>query len=225
MNFRIWIILICALLLPAAAPALDATEAQRILRARSPQEALGVDRGATEAEIKRAHRRIAGLFHLEADRGDKLATVVMQQVNTAKDFLVKKIPEGERALPRSWAPYRGPFLKPEQARREPPPRAAASQSAGPKYQRYQWQEFKEEPRRESPRQEAPKQEERKQEAPKQEPPRQEAPKPEKPKQQSVSRVPEAGPAEARVSPAAAAACARAYGAFAPKPKPSVDIHI
>lgn len=67
----------------------DFSGAQRILKARSAREALGLPPGATPEQVKSAHRALAKEFFPAANLGDKLATEVMQKLNGAKDELTK----------------------------------------------------------------------------------------------------------------------------------------
>lgn len=61
---------------------------------RDPYEVLGVDRSASDDEIKRAYRRLAKKYHPDANPGDEVAAKKMQEVNDAYDRI--KNPEKYR---------------------------------------------------------------------------------------------------------------------------------
>ena len=50
-----------------------------------PYQVLGVDRNATDEEIKRAYRRLAKQYHPDANPGDEYAAKKMQEINDAYD--------------------------------------------------------------------------------------------------------------------------------------------
>ena len=50
-----------------------------------PYQILGVDRNATDEEIKRAYRRLAKQYHPDANPGDEYAAKKMQEINDAYD--------------------------------------------------------------------------------------------------------------------------------------------
>ncbi len=59
-----------------------------------PYQVLGVDRDASDEEIKRAYRRLAKQYHPDANPGDEAAAKKMQQINDAYDQI--KNPEKYR---------------------------------------------------------------------------------------------------------------------------------
>ena len=59
-----------------------------------PYQILGVDRNATDEEIKRAYRRLAKQYHPDANPGDEYAAKKMQEINDAYDRI--KNPEKYR---------------------------------------------------------------------------------------------------------------------------------
>lgn len=72
-----------------------------------PYQVLGVDRDASDEEIKRAYRKLAKKYHPDANPGDEAAAKKMQEINDAYDQI--KNPEKYRGQTaggsRSYNPY------------------------------------------------------------------------------------------------------------------------
>ena len=62
-----------------------------------PYKVLGVDRGASDEEIKRAYRKLAKQYHPDLNPGDEYAKKKMQEINAAYDQI--KNPEKYRQNP------------------------------------------------------------------------------------------------------------------------------
>ncbi len=67
-----------------------------------PYQILGVDRDASDEEIKRAYRRLAKQYHPDANPGDETAARKMQEINDAYDRI--KNPEKHQG---GYNPYGG----------------------------------------------------------------------------------------------------------------------
>ena len=50
-------------------------------------EVLGISKGATEAEVKKAYRKMAIKYHPDKAQGDKKAEEKFKQINEANDVL------------------------------------------------------------------------------------------------------------------------------------------
>ena len=71
-----------------------------------PYQILGVDRNATDEEVKRAYRKLAKQYHPDANPGDEYAARKMQEINDAYDRI--KNPEknrGPSADSQGYNPY------------------------------------------------------------------------------------------------------------------------
>ena len=69
-----------------------------------PYQILGVDRNATDEEIKRAYRRLAKQYHPDANPGDENAAKKMQEINDAYDRI--KNPEKQQSAgSQGYNPY------------------------------------------------------------------------------------------------------------------------
>ena len=72
-----------------------------------PYQILGVDRNATDEEIKRAYRRLAKQYHPDRNPGDAEAARKMQEVNAAYEQI--KNPEKAQPNPGGYGGYYDPF--------------------------------------------------------------------------------------------------------------------
>ena len=68
-----------------------------------PYEVLGVDRNASDDEIKRAYRRLARQYHPDANPDDPVAAKKMQEINAAYDQIKK--PEKYQGQSQGYNPY------------------------------------------------------------------------------------------------------------------------
>ena len=80
-----------------------------------PYQILGVDRNASDEEIKRAYRRLAKQYHPDANPWDVYAAKKMQEINDAYDRI--KNPEKQQAAPGQgsqsygYDPFRGYYQR------------------------------------------------------------------------------------------------------------------
>ncbi len=76
--------------------------------ARDPYEVLGVPKGASEEEVKRAYRRLAKQYHPDINPGDPTAAQKMNEINEAYDR-IKNPQTYQQSVPKPGAnPYGGP---------------------------------------------------------------------------------------------------------------------
>ena len=64
-----------------------------------PYKVLGITPGASEDEIKRAHRRLAKKYHPDTNPGNAAAAEKMNEINAAYDILTKPGAERYRQAP------------------------------------------------------------------------------------------------------------------------------
>ena len=57
---------------------------------RDPYEVLGVGRSASEAEVKKAYRKLAKQYHPDRHQGDKRAQAKFSEINAANEILGDK---------------------------------------------------------------------------------------------------------------------------------------
>ena len=72
-----------------------------------PYKVLGVNRDASDEEIKRAYRRLAKQYHPDRNPGDAEAAKKMQEVNAAYEQI--KNPEKAQSNPGGYGGYYDPF--------------------------------------------------------------------------------------------------------------------
>lgn len=115
-----------------------------------PYQVLGVDRNASDEEIKKAYRRLAKKYHPDANPGDEAAARKMQQINAAYEQIknpTKENPAGSYGggtySGGGWNPYEDIFRQwqRQQAREE----AARFRSSGAQaaYRYIQYNRFQE----------------------------------------------------------------------------------
>lgn len=73
---------------------------------QDPYKVLGVDRDASDEEIKRAYRRLAKKYHPDLNPGDQTAAEKMQEVNAAYDQ-IKNPEKYSQPNPGGYNPYGG----------------------------------------------------------------------------------------------------------------------
>ena len=83
---------------------------------RDPYEMLGVSKGATEAEIKSAYRRLAKKLHPDANKHDQRAASRFAELNAAYEILGeeskrKAYDRGKDACTRKYAKQEGTMYR------------------------------------------------------------------------------------------------------------------
>lgn len=104
--------------------------------ANDPYRALGVPRGATDADIKKAHRKLAKKFHPDAAKGDaKRFLVVQEAYRVLSDPLLRREWDARHAPGPIRATAKAPTKRPEPKATRPARRAKApaaeTTSSGP----------------------------------------------------------------------------------------------
>ena len=67
-------------------------------------EILGVDRNATDAEIKKAYRKLARQYHPDINPGNKAAEARFKEINEAYEVLSERAIEEQEAQQPAEAP-------------------------------------------------------------------------------------------------------------------------
>ena len=62
---------------------------------RDPYDVLGVGRSASEAEVKRAYRKLAKQYHPDKHAGDKKAQAKFSEINSAYEIVGDKEKRGK----------------------------------------------------------------------------------------------------------------------------------
>lgn len=76
---------------------------------RDPYEVLGVERNASEEEIKNAYRRLAKKYHPDLHPGDEEAARMMQEVNSAYNEIRNPSMQFQSAQTQSGTAYYGSY--------------------------------------------------------------------------------------------------------------------
>ncbi len=74
-----------------------------------PYKVLGLDRNATDEEVKRAYRALAKKYHPDLNPGDKEAARKMQEINDAYDQIKNPEKYARQQTSQSGGSYSGPF--------------------------------------------------------------------------------------------------------------------
>ena len=74
-----------------------------------PYQVLGLNRGASDDEVKKAYRRLAKKYHPDANPGDKTAEQKMKEINAAYDAIINKKPYGNEGANQSYGGYGGSY--------------------------------------------------------------------------------------------------------------------
>lgn len=102
-----------------------------------PYKVLGLERGASDEEVKQAYRRLAKKYHPDLNPGDQEAAKKMQQINEAYDQI--KNPE-KYARQTGYGPFGGWYTGWQETYQEPPRQDSYQQSA---YQYIRFNRFQE----------------------------------------------------------------------------------